>query len=336
MKKEESIFLEKQNYQEGGLCKFSVSFIMPKKELVKLREKKDDILIRFPLGEYQILPDYKNNQAEISKLIDLIKEINDDENSEIIEIGIDSYTCPNGSYVSNKEISIKRAYGLKRYIQFIYGFDNNVFKVRGMSDDWSSIEQLLLESNGEIEGKEEALSVIWSTDIFEGREKALKNIRNGELFSQIEKYIYPLVRRFTCTVRYTIHPFDVEKAKQVLKKSPEQLSLDELYQIARTYKSYTPKYNEIINLAVRLNPEDEIANLNAAALALKLNDVSLAKKYLQYANKDTPEFLNNMGILYMMCGEYSKAWNAFNRSIKKGSNDGEFNILMLEKEKIYR
>jgi len=336
MKKEESILIEKQTYPEKKLCKFSVSFIMPKKELVKLRERKEDIFIQFPLGECQILPDYKNNQAEISKLIDLIREINDDENAEIIEISLDSYTCPNGSYISNKEISTKRAYGLKRYIQFIYGFDNNIFKVRGMSDDWSSIEQLLLESNGEIAGKEEALSVIWNTDIFEGREKALKNIRNGELFEQIELYIYPLVRRFSCSVSYTIHPFDVEKGKLILKKSPAQLSLDELYQIARTYKSYTPKFNEIINLAVSLNPKDEVANLNAAALALKFNDPSSAKKYLQLANTNTPEFLNNMGILFMMCGEYNKAWDAFNRSVKKGSNDGEFNMLMLEKEKIYR
>ncbi|MDR0349532.1 MAG: hypothetical protein LBH90_08595 [Tannerella sp.] len=336
MKKEENMLLEEMNYQENELCKFSVSFIMPRKELVKLREKKSDVFVQFPLWEYQILPDYKNNRIELAKLIDLIKEINEDDDADIVEIKLDSYTCPNGSYILNKELSTKRAYGLKRYIQFIYGFDNNLFSVRGMSDDWGTIERLLLDPNTKIEGKEEALSVIWNTDIYEGREKSLKNIRNGELFEQIEKDIYPLVRRYSCSVIYTIRPFDVEKGKKMLRKQPEQLSVDELYQIARTYKSYTPKYNEIINMAVRLNPENEIANLNAAALALKFKNVSSAKKYLDRCNTETPEFLNNMGILHVLCGEYNKAWNIFNKSIKKGSNDGELNILMLEREKIYK
>lgn len=332
--KEEKIFRKENTKLEEDLCKFSVSFIMPKKELVKQREKHGDVYIDFPIGESDILPGYKNNSVEIAKIVDLIADIRNDDNSEIIEIGLDCYSAPNGSYVLNKEITTKRAYGLKRYIQFLYGFDSNIFKIRGMSDDWERLEQLLFESNIEVGGKEEVLSVIWNTGIFEGREKSLKKIRNGEFYQYMESKIFPSLRRFRYSIVYTIHPFDAEKGKMILMRHPEQLNLDELYQIARTYKSYTPKYNEIINLAVKLNPDDEIANLNAAALALKFKNIALAKEYLKKTKKDTPEFFNNTGVLYMLCGEYNKAWEAFKQSVKKGSNDGELNLVMLEKEKI--
>jgi uncharacterized protein YjgD (DUF1641 family) len=334
MKVEEKVLVKEDNRFEKELYKYSVSFIMPKKELVKQREKHGDAYIDFPIGESGILPDYKHNVVEIAKIIDLLADIRDDDHSEIIEIGLDCYTSPNNSYVLNKEITTKRAYGLKRYIQFLYGFDSNIFKIRGMSDDWERLEQLLLESD--IAGKEELLSVIWNTGIFEGREKSFKRVRNGEYYPYIEKNMYPQLRRFRYSIFYTIHPFDTEKGEHVLKRHPEQLSQDELYQIARTYKSYTPKFNEIINLAVKLSPDDEIANLNAAALALKLKNITLAKEYLKNSKMNTSEFLNNMGVLYMLCGKYNKAWDAFKQAVKKGSNDGELNLVMLEKEKIYK
>lgn len=315
------------------MCDFSVSFIMPKKELVKQRKKQDDIYLEYPLGESEILPDYRSNSVEIKKITDLIKEIRDDENAEIIEIYLQNYTAPSGSYILNQETSTKRAYNLKKYLQFLYGFHDNIFKVRGMADDWVRLEQLLIESD--LEKKEDVLSVIWNTGIFEGREKVLRALRNGVPFRYMEEQLFPRLRRFSCMVTYTIRPFEVEKGKQILKTNPEQLSLDELYRIARTYKSYTPKFNKMINLALNLYPNSKTANLNAAAVALKYKNILQAETLLQCANKHTPEYLNNKGVLYVIKGDYNKAWHAFKYAVQEGSNDGEFNLMMMEKIKIY-
>ncbi|MDR2921321.1 MAG: hypothetical protein LBV72_18405 [Tannerella sp.] len=332
MKTEKGEFIKKQNEQEKDLCKYSVSFIMPKKELIKQRRKQEDVYLEFPIGEYAILPDYRNNSTEILKIKNLIKEIDTDENSEIIEICLDCFTSPSGSYIFNQETSTKRAYALKRYIQFLYGFSDNLFKAKGMSDDWNRLEQLLMESD--MEGKEEALYIIWNTGIFEGREESLKYLGNGTVYQYIQKHFYPLLSRFKCSVTYSILPFDTEKGKQILKTNPELLSLDELYQIARTYKSYTPMYNEIMDMIIELYPNDKTANLNAAALALKYNDVALAEKYLDHSVVNTPEYLNNKGIFYAIKRNYKKAWQTFKKAIEKGSNDGEYNLVIMEKEKI--
>lgn len=333
MKTEKSEFNRKQNELEKNLCKFSVSFIMPKKELIKQRLKQEDVYLEFPIGEYGILPNYKNNSTEILKIGNLIKEVEGDENSEIIEICLENYTSPNGSFVLNQEISTKRAYGLKKYIQFLYGFNDNLFKVKGMSDDWSRLEQLLVESD--MEGKEEALFIIWNTGIFEGRENALRYLGDGKVYQYLQKHFFPLLCRFKCSVTYTIQPFDTERGKQILKTNPELLSLDELYQIARTYKSYTPMYNDIMRVIIELYPDDRTANLNAAALALKFRDVELAEKYLNHSAVNTPEYLNNKGIFHAINGNYKKAWQTFKKAIEKGSNEGEYNLVVMEKEKIY-
>lgn len=333
MKTEKSEFIEKQNEQEKDLCKYSVSFIMPKKELVKQRRKQENVYLEFPIGEYAILPNYRNNSTEILKIKNLIKGIDSDENSEIIEIYLESFTSPSGSYIFNQETSTKRAYALKRYIQFLYGFNDNLFKAKGMSDDWGRLEQLLIESD--MEGKEEALFIIWNTGIFEGREDALKYLGDGKIYRHIQKHFFPLLCRLRCSVTYSILPFDTEKGKLILKTNPELLSLDELYQIARTYKSYTPMYNEIMNMIIELYPNDKTANLNAAALALKFKDVEQAEKYLDRSAANTPEYLNNKGVIYAIKRNYKKAWQTFKKAIEKGSNDGEYNLVIMEKEKIY-
>lgn len=332
MQEEKRIFVRIQDGQEQSLCKFAVSSIMPKEEPAKQCKRQDNIYLEYPLGELEIFPNYKENSVEISKVTNLIKEIGGNENTEIMEISIECYTAPGGSYVLNQDISTKRAYHLKKYIQLLYGFQDELIKIKGMSDDWNRLEQLIVESN--MKRKEDVLSIIWNNDIFEGREKALRELHNGEPFRYMEQYLFPLLCRFCCSITYSVHPFDKEKGKQILKISPEQLSLDGLYRIACTYKPYTPTFNEIINLAVRLYPDSAIANLNAAAVALTFENVVLAENYLQIANENTPEYLNNKGVLYLIKGDYTKAWLSFRQSIEKGSNDGEFNLMMMEKVKI--
>ena len=332
MQEEKRAFVGIQDGQEKNICKFAVSSIMPKEESAKQCKKQDNIYLEFPLGESDIFPNYKGNSIEISKVTNLIKEIGGNENMEILGISIECYTAPNGSYVLNQDISTKRAYHLKKYIQLLYGFQDQLISIKGMSDDWGRLEQLIIESD--INKKEELLSIIWNNDVFEGRENALRELRNGEPYQYMEQHLFPLLCRFCCSITYSVHPFDREKGKQILKISPEQLSLDGLYRIACTYKPYTPTFNEIINLAVRLYPDSAIANLNAAAVALKLENASSAEKYLQQVEEDTSEYLNNKGVLYLIRGDYTKAWLAFRQSVEKGGNDGEFNLMMMEKIKI--
>lgn len=89
----------------------------------------------------------------------------------------------------------------------------------------------------------------------------------------------------------------------MLGTNPRYLSLDEMYRIANSYPADSEEFRRVFEIAVRTYPNDPIANLNAAAMALSQKDTLQAKMYLDKADKNAPEYENNLGVYYMLTGE---------------------------------
>lgn len=68
-----------------------------------------------------------------------------------------------------------------------------------------------------------------------------------------------------------------------MKAGPQQLSLQEMFLVAQTYEPGSPEFNEVFDIAVRLFPDDETANLNAACTDLQKDDLTSAEKHLAKA-----------------------------------------------------
>ena len=66
-----------------------------------------------------------------------------------------------------------------------------------------------------------------------------------------------------------------------MQTQPQKLSLNEFYLVAQTYEPGSVEFNDVFETAVRMYPNDEIANLNAANSAMQRKDVENAKRYLQ-------------------------------------------------------
>ena len=80
----------------------------------------------------------------------------------------------------------------------------------------------------------------------------------------------------------------MEEARVIMKTKPQLLSLNELFMVAQTYEVGSKDFNEVMELAVRMYPTDETANLNAAIIRLNNGDADAAKPYLDRAG-DTKE-----------------------------------------------
>ena len=78
-------------------------------------------------------------------------------------------------------------------------------------------------------------------------------------------------------------------------------------------------------------PDDEVANLNAAAVALSKKDLSGARKYLDKSNKQTAEYDNNNGIYYLLSGNPDQAVVEFTKAAQKGNNAAQSNLEEMEK-----
>ena len=121
---------------------------------------------------------------------------------------------------------------------------------------------------------------------------------------------YPALRHSDYVIEYEVRsyvePADIEK---VLHVAPQNLSLEEFYVLAETYESGSDEFNELFETAVRMYPNDPVANLNAANSAILRNDYRGALRFLDKAS-NLPESKYARGVLevYMDNPEAAKPY----------------------------
>ena len=98
----------------------------------------------------------------------------------------------------------------------------------------------------------------------------------------------------------------MDEAKDMIKKRPQNLSLNELFLVADSYPKGSQEFVEVFETAVRLYPEDEVANINAASACLLRGDTLSAERYLKKVKSDKylPEYNNAVGVLALLKGDY--------------------------------
>ncbi|MDE6028367.1 MAG: hypothetical protein K2G23_09870, partial [Muribaculaceae bacterium] len=74
---------------------------------------------------------------------------------------------------------------------------------------------------------------------------------------------------------------------KIMKTAPQNLSLSELFVLAKSLEPGSQEYNETFDMAVKLYPNDPVANLNAGNAALQKGDTAAAAKYLEKAGDST-------------------------------------------------
>ena len=121
----------------------------------------------------------------------------------------------------------------------------------------------------------------------------------------------------------------------MIKKRPQNLSLNEMFMVANTYPKGSQEFIDIFESAVRIYPESEIANMNAATAALSRNDLVFAERYLERVKSDAclPEYNNAMGVLLLMKGEYESSEKYLKAAEQSGLDAAKGNLEELAKKK---
>ena len=144
------------------------------------------------------------------------------------------------------------------------------------------------------------------------------------------KECYPALRHSDYTVQYVVRGFTVDEAKEIITKRPQQLSLNEMFQVAQTYPSGSDEFNEVFEVAVRMFPDDPTANMNAAAIELQQGNWKQAERYLLKSDPQARATKNNEGVLWMMQGDLDKAEALFNEAKEMGSLEARKNLKEIE------
>ena len=260
------------------------AYVQPQVEAVKARALTGTAYIDFPVNQTDIRPDYRDNRRELDKILATIDSVRTDRDITITALSIKGYASPEGSYELNTRLAAQRTEALKQYVSRLYRFDNGFIQTAYEPEDWAGLRRYVEAST--LEHRAEILVLI-----------------DGHLLA----HCYPGLRRSDYRIDYVVRAFsDVDEIRALMHTRPQKLSLQELFLVAQQCEPGSDEFNEVFELAVRLYPDDPVANLNAANTALRRADVKAARRYLQKAG-DMPQATYARGICALLEGNTDRA-----------------------------
>ena len=298
------------------------AYVQPKAEAVKARKENGSARLNFKVNKWDILYDLGNNAREldnIRKTLDLVKN---DSDVTITKITLHGYASPEGGYANNNKLSLNRTQALLQHILKTYPISSKLFATTATAEDWAGTIKYVKEND--IPQKEAALEIINSNMQPDAKEKALLK-KAPQAYHYLLQNVWPSLRRTDYTIEYDVQAFNVEKAKEVIKTRPQKLSLQEMYLVAQTYPKGSAEFNNVFDIAVRMFPEDKLANLNAASAAIERGDKVSAEKYLLKAG-DSAEANNARGCLAAMKEDYQTAKQYFEKAVAGGLKEAQENL----------
>lgn len=298
----------------------SLLYIRPEAEPIKTRKVSGSAFVDFPVNKTDIRPSYRNNVAELAKITGSIDEVKADSDVTITSIAIKGYASPESPYKNNERLAKGRTEALKKYVENLYNFDEGFIVTSYEPEDWAGLERYVEASN--LKHKSAILNLIRSDEEPDRKEWLIKS-KYKEDYRFLLENCYPALRHSDYVIEYEVrHYVTPQEIEQVMNTAPQKLSLDEFYNLAQTYEPGSEELNELWEIAVRMFPNDEIANFNAANSAIAKGDYERALRYLSKAG-DRPEVLYSRGCIEVLKENYEEALPYLNEAQKQGVEEAK-------------
>lgn len=279
-------------------------FVQPKAEIMKSRSLSGSAYIDFPVDRTVIYPDYRRNTVELGKIQATIDSVRNDRDVTIMSVWLKGFASPESPYKHNTELAIGRTAALKKHIRQLYHFADSIILTDYEPEDWEGLRRYVEQSN--INHRKEILSLIDSDMEPDAKEAKIKRTYPKEYRFMLQHF-YPALRHTDYRIDYNIRTFsDVEEIKRIMAEQPQKLSQNEFYLVAGKYEPGTDEFTDVFETAVRMFPNDEVANLNAANAAIRRDDFAAARRYLNKAG-DSAEAVYARGALAVREKDYDTA-----------------------------
>lgn len=205
--------------------------------------------------------------------------------------------------------------------------EDRLFTVSSTPEDWEGLREYVVEGN--LDNSDAILKLIDDKTLDpDAKEWKIKSTYPTDYRFMLDSW-YPALRHSDYVVSYSVRPFSVDEAKQVLKTKPQQLSLEEMYMVAQTYEPGSREFNEVMETAVRMYPDDPTANINAACTRMESGDLEGAKRYLSKAG-NSPQALHAKGVMAMLEGNTAEARRLLNQAKQAGAQGVDKNLQILD------
>lgn len=291
-------------------------YVQPESEPVKTRELKGRANVEFQVNKTILLEDFRNNYAELSVIRSGIDSVRNDKDVTINNLHIRGFASPEGSYENNVRLAKGRTEAVVNYVNGLYSFPKGFIQTSSDPEDWNGLKEWVMQSN--IANKDGILAIINDTSLApDPRDQKIKRVYPTE-YAMLLNTVYPSLRHTDYAIEYTIRTYsDPKEILEVMKKRPGNLSLNEFFVAANSLEPGSDEFNEVFEIAAKMYPESETANLNAANSALMRKDLKSAANYLQKAG-DSKEAVLARGVLATLQKDYSTANSMLEQAEKMG------------------
>ena len=206
-----------------------------------------------------------------------------------------------------------------------------VITTNAKGEDWDNFLRLVEGSS--LKEKNTVVNVVKSQPDKIRREQEIRNM--SVVFRQIEEDILPTLRRGEIAFNFSgVQKTDQEIAKMAVT-SPDDLTFDEMMYAASLTSNYANKLTIYNSVTERFGSEWSGWN-NAGAVSINLNQLDEAKRYLETADKLSPNnaFVNNnLALLYLALKDVKAADNYMQKAVQLGNEQAQVNQAIVEIKK---
>ena len=257
----------------------------PTAEVTKMRAVSGSALICFPVNRTEIQADYMDNRAELAKIQENLDGVVRDADVRIASLTLCGYASPEGKYDSNARLAEGRTKAVKNYLIARYGLPESVITVSSVAENWQGLREYVAGST--LRNRDAILALIDEQTEPDRKEWLIKS-RYADDYRFLLREVYPGLRHTDYRVDFEVKQYaDVDEIRRLVHTAPQKLSLEEFYRAAQDLEPGSDEFNEIFEIAVRMFPDDEVANLNAANAAMSRGDMVYAQKYLDRAGNSS-------------------------------------------------
>ncbi len=307
-----------------------LAYIAPEVEVEKRRALSGEAYLDFVVNRTDINPAYRRNPDELARIHASIDTVLHDRDFHITRIALRGYASPEGTYRSNTRLAEGRTEALKSYIGRRYGFVDTLFITGFVPENWEGLRRYVAGST--LSGRDSILALIDSDREPDAKERVIRS-RYPEDYATLLAECYPGLRRTDYRIDYTVRSFSVDEAKKVIRTRPQNLSLDEMFAVAQTYEPGSNDFKQVFDVAVRMYPDSEVANLNAACALLEQGLTEQARPYLDKAG-NSPQADNARGVCLRMQGRYDEAVECLRRAADAGLEEAVSNLSGIELDRL--
>jgi outer membrane protein OmpA-like peptidoglycan-associated protein/Flp pilus assembly protein TadD len=320
------------------MVKREFKMIMEDDAIKRTEDKSFSAKINFDRSKSNVKP----NELKDKDVVDLVSWIRNAESNSRIKINsieIKGYASPDGEESKNETLSYDRArearnaiIGLMKKEKLTAYTDTAKYVTSKFGEDFEGFK-VQLAATASISEADKNLFIRILEMSKDPKQRETEMINLGKSYKELEKDVFPAIRRTTISVNYTISGMTDDELKAASVSKPDSLGVEELLFIAGKLTNDLNEKARLYEVAAKNFSSDYRTHNNLGAVKYLQNKLPEAKQSLDKAIqvKDNANSKNNLAGVTLLQGDRANARKLINQA--KGAKDANavaYNAVILD------